>query len=124
MSKVTEDAGTVAALQARAEREFEQWQGVADLVDECIDLMLNHRQSGHPGGSRSKVHALVATLLSGAMRGDLLRPWPAVLRPVRALRRAHGSAHLRDTRDDERDREAKAPGLGGRALRVPRRRPV
>src|SRR4030095_2805892 len=75
MSKVTEDAGTVAALQARAEREFEQWQGVADLVDECIDLMLNYRQSGHPGGSRSKVHVLLSTMLSGAMRYDLLRRW-------------------------------------------------
>ena len=40
-----------------------------------IDLSLNYRQSGHPGGSRSKVHILVATLLSGAMRWDLLRPW-------------------------------------------------
>ncbi|HZN55534.1 MAG TPA: hypothetical protein VFB67_09455 [Candidatus Polarisedimenticolaceae bacterium] len=77
MSKVTEDTGTVAALHARAEREFTQWQVVADLVDECIDLMLNYRQSGHPGGSRSKVHVLLATLLSGAMRFDLLRPWRA-----------------------------------------------
>jgi transketolase len=46
-----------------------------DLVDEMIDLMLDHRQSGHPGGSRSKVHLLLATLLSGAMRWDVLRPW-------------------------------------------------
>jgi transketolase len=48
---------------------------VKDLMDEMIDLMLNHRQSGHPGGSRSKVHLLVATLLSGAARWDLWRPW-------------------------------------------------
>src|SRR5262245_47515976 len=40
-----------------------------------IDLMLNYRQSGHPGGSRSKVHLMLATLLSGAMRWDVLRPW-------------------------------------------------
>jgi transketolase len=33
--------------------------------------MLNLSQSGHPGGSRSKVHAMVATLLSGAMRWDI-----------------------------------------------------
>ena len=33
------------------------------------------RQSGHPGGSRSKVHLLLATMLSGAMRFDLTRPW-------------------------------------------------
>ncbi|OUX31306.1 MAG: hypothetical protein CBE24_05425 [bacterium TMED264] len=33
--------------------------------------MLNLSQSGHPGGSRSKVHALVFTLLSGAMKWDI-----------------------------------------------------
>ena len=33
--------------------------------------MLNLSQSGHPGGSRSKVHALVVTLLSGAMIWDI-----------------------------------------------------
>ena len=48
---------------------------VRDLIDEMIDLSLNYRQSGHPGGSRSKVHVLVASLLSGAIRWDLLRPW-------------------------------------------------
>jgi transketolase len=36
--------------------------------------MLNLRQSGHPGGSRSKVHALVVTLLSGVMRWDIRHP--------------------------------------------------
>ncbi|MBI2983230.1 MAG: transketolase [Chloroflexi bacterium] len=46
-----------------------------DVVDELIDLTVNYRQSGHPGGSRSKVHLLLALLLSGAMRWDLLRPW-------------------------------------------------
>jgi len=64
-------------LYAKAEAEFAQWEVVKDLVDECIDLMLNYRQSGHPGGSRSKVHALLTTMLSGAMRFDLLRPWRA-----------------------------------------------
>src|SRR5262245_59547788 len=39
-----------------------------------IDMMLNYRQSGHPGGSRSKVHALLATLLGGVMRWDARDP--------------------------------------------------
>jgi len=67
--------GEVGRLYAGAERSFGDWQVVADLVDECIDLMLNYRQSGHPGGSRSKVHLTLSLLLSGAMRWDLLRPW-------------------------------------------------
>lgn len=50
------------------------WEKVADVIDQCIDIMLNHRQSGHPGGSRSKVHAVVTTLLSGAMRYDFRHP--------------------------------------------------
>src|SRR5512136_1245802 len=60
--------------KAQAER-FPHWEKTKDLIDQYIDIMLNYRQSGHPGGSRSKVHALVATLLSGAMRWDILRPW-------------------------------------------------
>ena len=51
--------------------EFKYWEITKDLVDQCIDIMLNLRQSGHPGGSRSKVHAMVSTLLSGAMRWDI-----------------------------------------------------
>ena len=62
-------------LYAEAEGSFGHWEVTKDLVDEMIDLMLNYRQSGHPGGSRSKVHAMLATLLSGAMRWDILRPW-------------------------------------------------
>ena len=38
--------------------EFKYWEITKDLIDQCIDIMLNLRQSGHPGGSRSKVHAL------------------------------------------------------------------
>ena len=53
------------------ENEFKYWEITKDLIDQCIDIMLNLRQSGHPGGSRSKVHAMVATLLSGAMRWDI-----------------------------------------------------
>lgn len=47
------------------------WEITKDLIDQCIDIMLNLRQSGHPGGSRSKVHGMVVTLLSGAMRWDI-----------------------------------------------------
>jgi transketolase len=66
---------TVETLYRESEAAFPRWEVVKDLVDESIDLMLNYRQSGHPGGSRSKVHLLVSTLLSGASRWDLLRPW-------------------------------------------------
>ncbi|MGH2467526.1 MAG: hypothetical protein ACRDGL_07340, partial [Candidatus Limnocylindrales bacterium] len=65
----------VARLYAAAEPHFPEWEVAKDLVDELIDLALNYRQSGHPGGSRSKVHLLLATLLSGAMRWDLRQPW-------------------------------------------------
>ena len=57
------------------EEDFARYEVLKDLVDECIDLELNYRQSGHPGGSRSKVHMLLALLLSGAMRWDIRRPW-------------------------------------------------
>ena len=30
---------------------FAHWEKTKDLVDQLIDLMLNYRQSGHPGGS-------------------------------------------------------------------------
>ena len=50
---------------------FPYWEITKDLIDQCIDIMLNLRQSGHPGGSRSKVHGMIATLLSGAMRWDI-----------------------------------------------------
>jgi len=75
MTKATEAGSAADLLFAKAEPEFAQWEVVKDLVDECIDLMLNYRQSGHPGGSRSKVHALLSTMLSGAMRFDLMKPW-------------------------------------------------
>ncbi|PJA28015.1 MAG: transketolase [candidate division Zixibacteria bacterium CG_4_9_14_3_um_filter_46_8] len=53
---------------------FAFWEKIKDLADQYIDIMVNYRQSGHPGGSRSKVHALVATLLSGVMRWDIRNP--------------------------------------------------
>ena len=66
---------TPEGLFASAEASFPTWEVVKDVVDEFIDLALNYRQSGHPGGSRSKVHLLLATMLSGAMRWDIRRPW-------------------------------------------------
>ncbi len=63
------------ALYRQAEASFEDWEFLKDVIDETIDLSLNYRQSGHPGGSRSKVHLFLAMLLSGAMRWDLLHPW-------------------------------------------------
>jgi len=53
---------------------FEYWEKTKDLIDQLLDIIMNYRQSGHPGGSRSKVHGLVATLLSGAMRWDVRDP--------------------------------------------------
>ena len=65
----------VRRLFAAAEPDFTRYEVLKDLVDECIDLSLNYRQSGHPGGSRSKVHMMLALALSGAMRWDVRRPW-------------------------------------------------
>jgi transketolase len=65
----------VDILVDRAEAERDRYEILKDLVDECIDLSLDYRQSGHPGGSRSKVHMMLALLLSGAMRWDVRRPW-------------------------------------------------
>jgi transketolase len=53
---------------------FEHWEKTKDVIDQLIDVILNYRQSGHPGGSRSKVYALLVTLLSGAMRWDIRDP--------------------------------------------------
>ena len=33
------------------EQFFPFWEITKDLIDQCIDIMLNLRQSGHPGGS-------------------------------------------------------------------------
>ncbi len=57
-----------------AERHFRFWEKVEDCVDQNIDLMTNYRQSGHPGGSRSKVHMLVTLTLGGFMRWDIRQP--------------------------------------------------
>jgi len=68
-------ASDVERLHSSASGAFSQWEKAKDLIDEFIDLELNYRQSGHPGGSRSKVHMLLSLMLSGAMRWDVLRPW-------------------------------------------------
>ena len=66
---------TADRLYDEAVGSFEDWDKVREIIDEAIDLALNYRQSGHPGGSRSKVHMFLALLLSGAMRWDIRRPW-------------------------------------------------
>lgn len=53
---------------------FPYWGKTKDLIDQLIDLVVKYRQSGHPGGSRSKVHLFLTTLLSGAMRWDIRNP--------------------------------------------------
>ncbi len=50
------------------------WEKIKDLIDQNMDIIFNYRQSGHPGGSRSKVHAFVTLLLSGSMRCDIRNP--------------------------------------------------
>ncbi|MEM7515908.1 MAG: hypothetical protein AAF368_03150, partial [Planctomycetota bacterium] len=55
-------------------QNFHHWEKTGDLIDQCIDLMLNLRQSGHPGGSRSKVPMMVAQTLGAGMRWDIRRP--------------------------------------------------
>ena len=67
-------ASSVEARLAQLAAVFPHWEKTKDLIDNLLDIMLNYRQSGHPGGSRSKVHALLTLLLSGAMRWDIRAP--------------------------------------------------
>jgi hypothetical protein len=64
----------IAQRHQELRQHFEHWEKTKDLIDNLIDLILNYRQSGHPGGSRSKVHMLVSLLLSGVMRGTSATP--------------------------------------------------
>lgn len=57
-------------VPAPDERDFHYWEKIKDIIDQLIDTILNYRQSGHPGGSRSKLPILLSLLLSGAMRWD------------------------------------------------------
>ncbi len=59
---------------SKLKNNYEHWEITKDLIDQCIDITLNLSQSGHPGGSRSKVHGMLITLLSGAMRWDIRDP--------------------------------------------------
>jgi transketolase len=71
------DAGGPRSLQealAAQQANFHHWEKLKDCIDQFIDIMLNYRQSGHPGGSRSKVYAMVSLLLSGVMRWDIRHP--------------------------------------------------
>ena len=43
---------------------FKHWEIVKDFFNQCIDIMLNLRQSDDTGGSRSKVHTMVVKLFS------------------------------------------------------------
>ena len=43
---------------------FKLWEIVKDLIDQCIDIMLNLRHSEHTSGSGSKVHTKVVKLFS------------------------------------------------------------
>jgi len=98
-----------------AEQSFAHWELLRELIDESIDLALNYRQSGHPGGSRSKVHLFLALLLSGAMRWDLRKPWrpfmdrfvlsaghtvPLVYATLAILNEVLRARHERDPRED------------------------
>jgi len=55
-------------------KELKYYEKVGDVVDTLIDLMLNYRQSGHPGGSRSKMHMFVTLMLSGFLKYDIRYP--------------------------------------------------
>jgi transketolase len=69
-SKMIHEPEEASALQSH----FPYWQQLGDMIDQCLDVSLNLRQSGHPGGSRSKMHILLSLLLSGAMRWDIRNP--------------------------------------------------
>jgi len=71
---MTSSSQSIEPMIHHLEKFFPQWEKIKDMVDQCIDMMLNLRQSGHPGGSRSKVHMLLATMLSGVMRYDIRNP--------------------------------------------------
>ncbi len=64
---------TTKLFEAQKEN-FGRWEIIKDVIDQQIDLMLNYRQSGHPGGSRSKAHYFISLLLSGSMRWDIRNP--------------------------------------------------
>ncbi len=64
----------IARRYQQLEPHFLYWEKMKDVIDQLMDLMFNYRQSGHPGGSRSKVHALLTAMLSGVSRWDIRHP--------------------------------------------------
>ncbi len=54
--------------------DFKEFEILKDVTGQLIDFILNLRQSGHPGGSRSKMHIFWAMLLSGNMKYDIRHP--------------------------------------------------
>ncbi len=62
------------SLQKNLSSNLHHLEKVRDMVDHLIDIIINFRQSGHPGGSRSKVPIMVNLMLSGAMTYDLRNP--------------------------------------------------
>ena len=64
----------LSARQAELAKVFPHWEKIGDCIDNFIDVFENYRQSGHPGGSRSKRHMLVALTLGGFMRWDIRHP--------------------------------------------------
>ncbi len=53
---------------------FEDLEVVKDVTGQLIDFTLNLRQSGHPGGSRSKMHAFWSMLFSDYSHFDVVHP--------------------------------------------------
>ena len=53
---------------------FKELEILKDVTGQLIDFTLNLRQSGHPGGSRSKMHMFWTLLLSGKMKYDIRHP--------------------------------------------------
>jgi transketolase len=122
-----------SALVARRYDElsshFAYWEKTKDLIDQLIDLMLNYRQSGHPGGSRSKVHALLVTLLSGEMRWDIATPrnasatalyWaPGIQSPLIYATLAVFNEAMRTKFEQTGDKRYQIPGPAERTLYWP-----
>lgn len=70
---VSTETNADVALQA-IDKNLPHLEKVKDSIDQFIDIFENYRQSGHPGGSRSKAHILVALTLGGFMRWDIRHP--------------------------------------------------
>ena len=71
---IRNDAKDIDSRLTELGTHFAHWEKTKDCVDQLIDIMLNYRQSGHPGGSRSKVHLFLSTLLGGVMKWDIRHP--------------------------------------------------